>query len=123
MNGPDPIAILEEMRNAALRATVYIEGYEEADFLADSRTQQAVAMSFVIVGELAARAMRDYPDLVTAHPAIAWGAIRGFRNVIVHSYFKLDLPIMWITTRDSLPELIAQLEEAIALLTPPPEPT
>ena len=47
---PDLLIHLEQ---AAADACAFCDGFDEAAFLADKRTQQAVIMSLVIIGEAA----------------------------------------------------------------------
>ena len=42
---------LEHMRQVASDACSFVEGLSKAEFLADKRTQQAVVMSLIIIGE------------------------------------------------------------------------
>ena len=48
---------LDQMLTAASDARRFVDGMSKEDFLADKRTQQAVIMSLVIIGEAAARAL------------------------------------------------------------------
>ncbi len=44
---------LESMCHAAQQATDFIDGLAKEDFLADARTQQACALSLILIGEAA----------------------------------------------------------------------
>ena len=79
---------LDHMRTAADDARRFVEGMTKQDFLTDKRTQQAVVMSLVIIGEAAGRIMDQHLDFVAAHPAIPWRSMRGMRNRIAHGYFQ-----------------------------------
>jgi len=87
-----------------------------ADYLdafgADKRTQQAVIMSLVIIGEAATKIMDDHPAFTQAHPEIPWRSIRGMRNRIAHGYFDINLDLVWETVQTSLPALLEQLSAA-----------
>ena len=48
---------LEHMRQAASDALIFVEGLNKAEFAQDKRTQQAVIMSLVIIGEAATKVM------------------------------------------------------------------
>lgn len=50
------------MRQAIADACGYAEGLSREDFLADRRTQQAVVMNLVFIGETATRIMDLYPE-------------------------------------------------------------
>ena len=78
---------LEHIRQAAGDACTFVESMEKEDFLADKRTQQAVIMSLVIVGEAVTKIMDRYGSFTEAHPEIPWRNMRGMRNRIAHGYF------------------------------------
>lgn len=48
-----------------------------------------------------------------AHPEIPWSDIRGMRQILVHGYHRKDLGILASTLRESVPDLIAKLEELL----------
>lgn len=105
--------LVRRMREMAATALDFVEGMEGEDFLADLRTQQAITMNLFVIGELAARALRDMPELVARYPDIPWSAMRGMRNRIAHGYFSLDLDTMWSTVKDDLPALLAEIDRAL----------
>lgn len=43
------------------------------------------------------------------YPNIPWNVIRGFRNVLGHEYFRLDLDIIYQTAIKRIPELAKML--------------
>ncbi|WP_156472775.1 DUF86 domain-containing protein, partial [Ferrovum myxofaciens] len=51
---------LEHLQQAATDACAFVEGLGKADFLEDKRTQQAVIMSLIIIGEAATKVMDSY---------------------------------------------------------------
>ena len=81
----------------------------KSEFLADKRTQQAVIMSLIIVGEAATKAMDRHPEFAARHPEVPWRSIRGMRNRIAHGYFDINLDVVWDTTQTALPQLLEQL--------------
>jgi uncharacterized protein with HEPN domain len=100
---------LEHIRQAAADACAFVQGLDREAFLSDRRTQRAVVMSLVIVGEAATKLMDQYPDFTAAHPRIPWRSMRGMRNRIAHGYFDINLEVVWDTVRTALPELLQQL--------------
>ena len=68
MNGGRLIDSLPHIHQAATDACSLIEGMSEANFLADKRTQQAVVMSLIIVGEAATNIMDRYPEFSVNKP-------------------------------------------------------
>lgn len=99
------------MRQAATEAQSFVDGMTRAAFEADRRTQQAVIMSLVIIGEAAGRIMDRYPAFIEEHPRIAWQSMRGMRNRLTHVYFEVDLDIIWNTVQNELPNLLQTLSE------------
>jgi len=102
---------LEHMRQAAADACVFVEDVSKEEFLADKRTQRAVVMSIVILGEAATKITERFPDYADRHPELPWRGMRGLRNRIAHGYFDLDLDIVWETINTALPELLKQLSD------------
>ena len=98
------------MRQAAVDACCFVEGMSKGAFLADKRTQQAVIMSLVIIGEAATRTMDRHAAFVREHPEVPWRSMRGMRNRIAHGYFDTNLDLVWDTVQTALPTLVEQLD-------------
>jgi uncharacterized protein with HEPN domain len=97
------------MREAATNARNSVDGMKKEDFLADKRTQQAVIMSLVILGEVATKIMDRFPEFADRHPTIPWRSIRGMRNRIAHGYFDINLEVVWDTVETALSDLLGTL--------------
>ena len=104
---------LGHMHEAATDARSFVQGMAVEDFLKDRRTQQAVVMSLLILGEATTKVMAAYPDHVARYPNIPWRQMRGMRNRIAHGYFEINYGIVWRTVEEALPALIAQLEHLL----------
>ena len=100
---------LAHMQQAATDACIFVEGMEKADFLEDKRTQQAVIMSLIIVGEVATKVMDGYTEFTEMHSQMPWRSMRGMRNRIAHGYFDINLDVVWDTLQTALPEMLRQL--------------
>ena len=100
---------LEHIRQAATDACSFVEGMSKDDFLADKRTQSAVFMNLIIIGEATAKVMDRYPEFTARHPEVSWRAMRAMRNRIAHGYFDINFNIVWETVETTLPELLARL--------------
>ena len=99
------------MQQAAADAIAFTEGMSQDDFLADKRTQQAVIMSLIVLGEAATKVMDRYPDFANAHAQVPWRNMRGMRNRIAHGYFDINLGLVWDTVQTALPPLVIALRE------------
>ena len=103
---------LDHMHQAATDACGFVEGLGKDAFIEDKRTQQAVIMSLIIIGEAATKVMDGYSEFTQAHPEVEWRSMRGMRNRIAHGYFDINLDVVWDTVQAALPELLRQLAAA-----------
>lgn len=99
---------LDHMQQAATDACSFVEGLGKADFLEDKRSQQAVIMSLIIIGEAATRVMDGYAEFTLSQSDVPWRSMRGMRNRIAHAYFDIDLDVLCETIQTALPELLKQ---------------
>ena len=102
---------LEHIQQAAVDARSFVEGLVKDDFLADKRTQQAVIMSLIIIGEAATKVMDGHAEFTEAHAAVPWRSMRNMRNRMAHGYFDIDLHVVWTTVQTELPALIKHLSQ------------
>ena len=100
---------LEHMRQAASDALVFVEGLSKEEFVDDKRTQQAVIMSLVIIGEAATKIMDRFPEFAAQNTQTPWRSMRGMRKRIAHGYFDINLDVVWETVQVALPELLRAL--------------
>jgi uncharacterized protein with HEPN domain len=99
----------------------YLEGIKEhsaaiknylpktkAAFLKDEKTQDAVLMRLLALGEEISHLSDDFQE---KHPELDWFKIVGLRNRIAHGYFEIDAEVVWETvTGNSLDELTKSLD-------------
>ncbi len=100
---------IEHIQQAATDACAFIEGLDKDNFLEDKRTQQAVIMSLIIIGEAVTKVMDGYAEFTQTHTEVPWRSMRGMRNRIAHGYFDINLDVVWETVQTALPELLKQL--------------
>lgn len=103
---------LDHIRQAATDACAYVEGMSKADFLVDKRTQQAVVMNLIVIGEAATKLLQEYGDFTDRHAEVPWRNMKGMRNRIAHGYFEINLDVVWETTQTALPRLLHSLPES-----------
>ena len=97
---------LTDIVEAADAIAGFVTGLDEAAFYQDTRTQSAVLQKLIVIGEAAARLPQKFKD---QYPSIEWRDIVAFRNILVHSYFAVELDIVWETTQDDVPALRRQI--------------
>lgn len=100
---------LDHIQQAAEAACNFVEDLSKEEYLADKRTQQAVIMSLIIIGEAATKVLERHAAFVARHSEIPWRSMRGMRNRIAHGYFDINLDVVWDTIQTALPELLERL--------------
>lgn len=100
---------LDHIQQAASDACSFVEGLTKGDFLTDKRTQQAVILSLIVIGEAATKVMDGYVEFTQAHAEVPWRSMRNMRNRMAHGYFDINLDVVWETVHEWLPALLLQL--------------
>lgn len=100
---------LDHMLEAAQQARAYLEGLKKEDFLEDKRTQQAVILNLLILGEAVTKLLSQDEPFVAQYPQVPWRSMKGMRNRLAHGYFDINLDVVWDTVQMALPGLLAQL--------------
>jgi len=83
------------------------------DFIADTRTQQAVIFNIIIIGEAVTKLMKDHQALLNRFPEVPWTGMRGMRNRIAHGYFEINLNTVWESANGNIPDLLIQLQPVL----------
>lgn len=105
---------VQHMLEATVQARSYVEGMSKEQFIADPKTQDAVILKLLFLGEAATKVMTDAPDFVALHPEVPWKEMRGMRNRMAHGYFDINLDIVWGTVSTSLPDLEPKLRQVLS---------
>ena len=106
-------AYLVDILDAARLVLVYVSDKTKQEFDNDIQCQDAVIRRLEIIGE-AARRVSEQTKIKLPH--LPWSAMMNMRNVLIHEYDAIDLPIVWDTVQNDLRPLIGALEKVV-----PPE--
>jgi uncharacterized protein with HEPN domain len=101
---------LEDILEAIGKIERYSAGMDFEQFQADEKTADAVVRNLEIIGEASRHIPREVQE---RNPNIPWDKMRGIRNVLVHEYFRVSLPIIWQTLKEDLPPLVPLLSEVL----------
>jgi uncharacterized protein with HEPN domain len=89
----------------------FIADYDLKEFKADEKTVWAVIRGLEVIGE----ASKHIPNKVREkYPQIPWKDMAGMRDKVIHSYFGVNLEVVWKTITRHLPAiepLIHQVEK------------
>ena len=86
----------------------FIGELTEDEFRSDLKTQKAVVMSLINIGELS-KAFTD--NFISANKKVPWKKVQAMRNVAAHKYEIIDMEIVWDTVKVSIAELKDELIE------------
>ena len=103
--------LIEEMNLGATQALSFVADLDFDSFLSDEKTQNAVGMCLVRIGEQAAKVIKDLPEFAEQYPSIPWESIRGMRNRLAHTYSETTLQTVWDTVKIFIPQLISELRK------------
>lgn len=93
----------------------YIAGLDEAAFVADRKTRDAVERCLQRITEAAMKLDEQATELIPGYP---WKKFRGLGNRLRHDYDAIELPQIWRIVTLQLPSLVRDCREALARLEP-----
>lgn len=79
-------------------------------FANDLMMQSAIIRQFEIIGEASANLSDEFKE---SYPAIEWRTIKGFRNLLIHEYFRVDLAEVWSAIESDVPILKEQIHSML----------
>lgn len=90
---------LDDILEAIHQIQTYLADQDEEAFTKDRKTQDAVIRNLEIIGE----AVGKLPEQIQKdEPEIDWRKITGLRNILIHEYFGINLPIIWDVVQNKL---------------------
>ena len=98
----EPRLCIEDILRACEKVGRYTAGMDQAAFVADERTYDAVVRNLEIIGEAAKRLPLDLRE---AMPQIEWRKVAGMRDWLAHAYFGIDADILWDVVENHVPQL------------------
>ncbi len=97
----------QDMLDRARKAVAYVDGLDQAAFVANDLIFDATLRNLERIGEAATHV----PEHVRAgHPEVPWRKIDGLRKRLVHGYLGIDEDVLWSVLRHDLPPLVEALE-------------
>lgn len=107
---PDDKIRIMHMIDAAEEALFFVADSSGENFSKNRMLILSVIKEIEIIGEAATKiseiTKRNYAE-------IPWQDIVGMRNRLIHSYFDVDVKLVWNTVKNNLPTLIESLKEII----------
>jgi uncharacterized protein with HEPN domain len=110
MSKRDPRLFLTDMLESIAKIERYTAGLSFEQFEANDMALDAVVRNLEVIGE-AARHIP--PALRERYAEVEWSRVVGFRNIVIHTYFAVDVEIVWVIATQRLSELSAVLHEML----------
>jgi len=97
---------LEDILESIEKIERYTTDLSFEEFFQNEMVVDAVIRNFEIIGE----AVKKIPSEVrNKYPSVEWKNIAGFRDVLAHDYFGIDIHIVWQTIVEDIPLLKKQI--------------
>ena len=90
---------LYDIQEAIRRIKLYTRKTTYDEFLADTRTQDAVICNIEIIGEATKKLS---VGLRTQYPDVPWKEMDGTTDRLIHNYFGVDVEVVWKISIDEL---------------------
>ncbi len=72
---------------------------DEQAFNSDRKTQDAVIRNLEIIGEASGKLPTEIQKAI---PDVNWRKFKELRNILIHEYFGINLPIIWDVIQNKL---------------------
>lgn len=105
----DPSTLLDIVI-AGHRIADFVMGQDFEDFDSDLKTQSAVLLQLLVIGEAAKRLTAAFRE---QHSGIPWSDLMRMRDKLIHHYEEVDLSLVWKAVKNDVPELLAFLEPLV----------
>jgi uncharacterized protein with HEPN domain len=106
--GRDYLLFIEDILDAITKIEAYVANLSFEEFSNNSMAIDATIRNFEVIGE----ASKNIPKKIKEkYPDVEWKEATGFRNVLIHNYFGIDVEAVWDTLHNNIPVLKKHVEE------------
>ncbi len=102
---------LNDILDAMDKAGEFVKDFSYDDFFNDDKTIYATIHALEIIGEAAAQIPGEIRE---KYQEIPWKKIVGMRNILIHNYFGISLPIIWNTIHSRFPEIKKSISKLLS---------
>ena len=104
------VLFLEDIQTSIVKIEKYTEGLSYEEFCNFDMAVDAVLRNLEVIGE----AVKNIPEEVRdRYCEVEWKEAVGFRNVLAHDYFGIDLESVWDTLNKNLPAFKEHIANAL----------
>ncbi len=91
---------IEDILESCLKIEEYTKEVSENDFYENTQIQDAVLRRLEVMGEAAKSIPQEMRD---KYPQIPWKNIAGMRDVLIHTYFGVNIRRVWKVVKVDIP--------------------
>lgn len=96
--------IMEEIRNIE----AFSENLSKEGFTKSKLRQHAIFRSMEIIGEASKNIPNSFRE---RYKDVPWKEIAGFRDIVIHEYFGIDVDIVWHIVKKDIPSLKKKIKK------------
>lgn len=101
---------LNDILESIEKVEEYLKDIDIEEFKRNSEKQDAVIRRIELIGE----AIKYIPDKIREkYPKIEWKLIAGMRDILIHSYYKVNLERVWYVFTKDLPILKKEIKNIL----------
>ena len=114
----EPVIFIEHILESIGLIEEYIKKTTKDEFFNSTQLQDCVMRRIEIIGEAAG----NLPEQIQkGEPEIDWRKITGLRNILIHEYFGINLPIVWDVVQNKLDPLETVCRRLLERVAEPPD--
>jgi uncharacterized protein with HEPN domain len=102
LSNPKDIIRLQHIFDAILEIENYTSKADFSDFEKNSMMLHASVRQLEIIGEASNHLSKE---ILETYQTVEWKQIIGFRNLLIHEYFGVDITVVWNVIQFDLPHL------------------
>lgn len=99
-------AILKAIYREILSLPSLMKGYTKDRFLKSEKTQKAVCMTLLNIGELVKGLSGE---IKKNYNMVQWKEIAGMRDIVAHKYQYVNMERIWFTAKKDIPDFKKQV--------------
>lgn len=103
----DETVYFDQILDSVRKIESFVANLDRDKFLADEKTQSAVIMQLLLIGETAKKISVETRQEID----LPWKGIIGFRDRAIHNYFDADLDTIWTTVQSDISVLKEKIKK------------
>ncbi len=106
----DYTLFLVDILQAIEKIEIYTKDLSYDEFCSNSMVVDAGIRNFEVIGE----AIKNIPkEIQEKYTSVEWKEAAGFRDVLIHDYFGIDLEAVWDTIKINIPSFKKHMTEVL----------